>query len=108
MTRPSTPPIVILVWPEAKTGTHTRRTPEQYLTADQAQSSTMKIARMHPTPRCGADTVGIASKDDPGSAGCTFHLPEVRASRLRFAEHLGMRVVGCQSNTLNEGAPHAA
>jgi RNA polymerase sigma-70 factor, ECF subfamily len=45
--------------------------------------------------RCGADAVGAASKDRPGSAGRAA----VRASRLRFAEHLSMRRVGGLRNT---------
>ncbi len=71
----------------------------------------MKIARIHPTIlilRGDADAGDIASKDDPEIAGCPFRLSDVRASRLRFAEHLSMRDVGCQPNTSNESAPHAA
>jgi RNA polymerase sigma-70 factor, ECF subfamily len=51
------------------------------------------IAQMHTSPlilRCGTDVVGAASKDRPGTTGRAV----VRASRLRFAEHLSMRRVG--------------
>jgi hypothetical protein len=45
--------------------------------------------------RCNADAVGIASKGREG-AGTTA----LRASRLRFAEHLSMREMGSAPGNL--------